>query len=181
MFINRKKIKKLLSIVFVLIIMLVPSTFLLIQDIFAESSIEANEEIDLRLGAIEDLDNVQQIPDLIYIMETLLRAPITQIKDGEPPYNQEPPDAQDDFRGRITPAPPTIAPPTFAPPTIAPPTIAPPTFAPPTIAPPTRPPLPPPTRFPFPPPTTRPIPTIPPPPPPPPPTQPPQPTQPPNF
>lgn len=110
----------------ILLIMLVPSGFLFIHEIFAESSIETNEEIDLRLGAIEALDSVQQIPDLIFIMETLLRAPITQLKDGDPPYNQEPPDAQDDFRRSVTPPIPTLAPPTMQPPIPPAPTLAPP-------------------------------------------------------
>lgn len=157
MFSNR--LKKTLGILIMLAIMIVPTGFVYINDIMAESSVEANEQLDLSLGAIEALDNVKSIPDLIFVMETLLRVPISELKDGEPPYNQEPPDAQQDFRIPTdmppTMMPPTQAPPTMNPPTMMPPTMAPPTMMPPTMAPPTmRPPptfVPPPTRRPIPP------------------------------
>ena len=182
---NTKRIKKFIGIVIMFLIMIIPTGFVYIHDIFAESSsVETDEQIDLTLGAIEALDSVNNIPDLIFVMETLLRVPISQIKDGEPPYNQEPPDAQQDFR-RPTNMPPTMTPPTQNPPTMAPPTMQPPTMMPPptirpTRLPPPQPPLPPtmmppptmpPTMRPFPP---SPLPTRPPPPPtmmPPPPTQ----------
>ncbi len=160
MVINKKRLMNILGIVISLIIMIIPTGFVYIHDIYAQSSIEENEQIDLTLGAIEALDSVNSIPDLIFVMETLLRVPISELKDGEPPYNQEPPDAQQDFR-RPTNMPPTMVPPTMTPPTMMPPTLPPPTMMPPpptmqpppTMMPPT---LPPPTMMP--PPTMRPTP-----------------------
>ena len=157
MHMNTNRIKKIIGLLIMLVIMIIPTGFVFIHEILAQSDIENDEQIDLTLGAIEALDSVNSIPDLIFVMETLLRVPISELKDGEPPYNQEPPDAQQDFR-RPTNPPPTMTPPTQPPPTIIPPpTMTPPTMMPPPTARPTL--VPPPTlgpTIPPPPPTMRP-------------------------
>jgi hypothetical protein len=126
-----------------LLLLLVTGLFLSVQHIAAEPSatdLTADQKTDLDTGAIEPTDSVENNPDLIYVLELLLRAPVSQLKDGEPPYDQEPPDAQDDFRTRVEPPMPTeppVPPPMPSEPPMPPPPL--PTEPPPTV--PTRPPL----------------------------------------
>ena len=139
----REKMKTLTRKIGKVLLLLLPAFFISVQHLAADSatnaSIDAAEKTDLETGAIEPVDSVKNNPDLLYVLETLLRAPVTQLKDGEPPYNQQPPDAQDDFRTRVVPTdPPTVPtePPTV--PTMPPPVI--PTMPPPPV--PTNPPVP---------------------------------------
>lgn len=96
-----------------LLLLLAAGLFLSVQHIAAEPSapdLTADQNTDLDTGAIEPADSVRNNPDLLYVIELLLRAPVSQLKDGEPPYDQEPPDAQDDFRTRVEPPVPTEPP-----------------------------------------------------------------------
>ncbi len=140
------KLKPLRSLLFMIIAVLLISSPHMIAGAL-NNSWTTDEQIDLDMGAIDRINSVRDNPDLLNVMEILLRAPIPRVPDPEPPYNQEPPDAQNDFRT----APPPTNPPN--PPTNPP---VPPTNPP---LPPTNPPVPPTRR----PPPTRPIPTQPPP------------------
>ncbi len=139
----KEKMKTLTRKIGKVVLLLLPAFLIHVQLLAAEpvtnASLDDAEKTDLETGAIEPVDSVKNNPDLLYVLETLLRAPVTQLKDGEPPYNQQPPDAQDDFRTRVVPTdPPTVPtdPPTV--PTNPPPVI--PTVPPPPI--PTNPPVP---------------------------------------
>lgn len=92
-----------------LMLLLAPVFLISIQHLAADppanGDIGEAEKTDLDTGAIEPPDNVRNNPDLIYVLELLLRAPVSQLKDGEPPYDQQPPDAQQDFRTRTNPPP----------------------------------------------------------------------------
>ena len=127
-----------------LLLLLIPGLLLSVQYIAADSTadenLNADQKTDLDTGAIEPTDSVENNPDLIYVLEILLRAPVSQLKDGEPPYNQQPPDAQDDFRSRVEPPIPTEPPPPPPIPTEPPPPPPPPPTEPPPPVP-TRPPL----------------------------------------
>lgn len=131
----REKMKILSRKIGKLLLLLLPAFLISVQGLAADSatneSLGAAEKTDLETGAIEPVDSVKNNPDLLYVLETLLRAPVTQLKDGEPPYNQQPPDAQDDFRTRVIPTPPPTVP--TNPPTVPtpPPTV--PTNPPPVI------------------------------------------------
>jgi len=139
----REKMKTLSRKIGKLLLLLLPAVLISVQSLAADSAadagLDAAEKTDLETGAIEPVGSVKNNPDLLYVLEVLLRAPVTQLKDGEPPYNQQPPDAQEDFRTRVVPtSPPTVPtnPPTV--PTNPPPVI--PTMPPPPI--PTDPPVP---------------------------------------
>jgi len=62
------------------------------------NNVENNVNIDLQLGAIEQLNAVKKNTDLIDLMHFLTEAPIPKDPGPVPPYNQQPPDAQKDFR-----------------------------------------------------------------------------------
>lgn len=92
-----------------LLLLLAPAFLISIQHLAADppanGDIGEAEKTDLGTGAIEPPDNVKNNHDLIYVLELLLRAPVSQLEDGEPPYDQQPPDAQQDFRTRTEPPP----------------------------------------------------------------------------
>jgi len=92
-----------------LLLLLAPAFLISIQHLAADpppnGDIGEAEKTDLGTGAIEPPNNVQNNLDLIYVLELLLRAPVSQLEDGEPPYDQQPPDAQQDFRTRTNPPP----------------------------------------------------------------------------
>ncbi|GEM_PF-6829920 len=140
----RNGMKSYLNNVGRVLLLLIPGLLLPIQHIAADSTagenLNADQKTDLETGAIEPTDSVENNPDLIYVLELLLRAPVSQLKDGEPPYDQEPPDAQDDFRTRVEPPLPTEPPVTPPVPTEPPPPPPPPPTEPPPPVP-TRPPL----------------------------------------
>ncbi len=142
--ITRNGMKSHLNNVGKVLLLLIPgllfSTQYIAADSIADGNLNADQKTDLDTGAIEPLDSVENNPDLIYVLEILLRAPVSQLKDGEPPYNQQPPDAQDDFRSRVEPPIPTEPPPPPPIPTEPPPPPPPPPTEPPPPVP-TRPPL----------------------------------------
>ncbi|MCL4245305.1 MAG: hypothetical protein KJ002_09275 [Candidatus Dadabacteria bacterium] len=112
--VTREKMKTLSRKIGKLLLLFLPAFLISVQNLAADSatnaSLDAAEKTDLETGAIEPVDSVKNNPDLLYVLEVLLRAPVTQLKDGEPPYNQQPPDAQDDFRTRVVPTPPPTVP-----------------------------------------------------------------------
>jgi len=97
-----------------LLLLLTPAFLISIQHLAADPTANGDigeaEKTDLGTGAIEPPDNVRNNPDLIYVLELLLRAPVSQLEDGEPPYDQQPPDAQQDFRTRVVPTEPPVIP-----------------------------------------------------------------------
>jgi len=138
----REKMKTLSRKIGKLLLLLLPAVLISVQNLAAGSAadagLDAAEKTDLETGAIEPVDSVKNNPDLLYVLEVLLRAPVTQLKDGEPPYNQQPPDAQEDFRTRVVPTPPPTVPTNPPPVPTDPPVI--PTMPPPPV--PTDPPVP---------------------------------------
>lgn len=67
-----------------------------------------DEKLDIELGALDTPTSVKNNDDLIYLLQIRTREPIPRIPDLKPPFKQQPPGAQDDFREEEPPRPQSI-------------------------------------------------------------------------